>query len=897
MTRHTKRFSEMSLDRSSKAGRRAEEFQRKAAAVHEKKGLKNLKKEIAAAKDDKEVVNSFLDWLLGGKTVGQIRREEGLEQLRQNYEAYQIDNLIKLQERLNSREQTSSDRALANSAANNIKGAFLAIDEGAAPSAVSSSGELKFLSLAFFFNLLLVGGKAEQLQGFSGADNSTAISNLGTSGSNSSVALAHNSAVQNQVQHETSLPVNVGSQNAATTSQTLPQASKALRSPAERRIYKAREGRSKIEQLREKIREAKEASVVSSTFSAPQPNSFASTQNVVAAEEGAVGGKAKVHLASMMQPAGSVRPGGPFKDAVISKERELNRELMKDISTADLQEFIRAERSRPGHQGAFLDFRRLANTRLSPKLCGEEIDFGYNIYAPEVREVLSDLDLSNSNFFEVFKPEKIYLRNVDISRCVINQNIKELVLDGCDADRCDFSNVTMDYLRLTSPFQSFYARGISAADRLAHNPNNLARDRQEDLATISLLQNKTEQIKATNFTNVILDGANLGKILSGAKNDYEGTSFKDVKFSYDDDRLSDTGSFLGRNLNLTGALFELSNGTYFRVTDPISAEQMENPFVKAMLGNQVRNYAGGKKIAIAYEDSPQDVDYIVGLYNLTYGKRYNVVFEAFSAANSYDFKVNFTDGGGGFSTDVLMDPAATIELGPEIRRDNTTLLHEMGHLLGAAHPFDDGTISPLICSTFASIDCYDNARDLMTKIGNETLPLQLKMPSELGPQDHKVLKIILGLNPQDHAIDISTTINATDVRMVAGYANHQNVGIIEADENVEVAVFNASQAIGTCLEFPCDPQNLAAGIEGKLVVLYQRNETTGAVNLLGNSLFFGGDIKIKRQGVELPVLEPFTTPENLLSSTQTQAESAPGNVPSSANVAKPKNPSQGQGLN
>jgi len=217
-------------------------------------------------------------------------------------------------------------------------------------------------------------------------------------------------------------------------------------------------------------------------------------------------------------------------------------------------------------------------------------------------------------------------------------------------------------------------------------------------------------------------------------------------------------------------------------------------------------------------------------------------------------------------------------------------LHELGHILGAAHPFEVG-IKATKCSLFASIMCYESALDIMFPLDYlSKYPARIspEMLENFGIQDKSHYNLIFGKNPDYQEQDITTNLKHDQIRIIDGDKNFKNIAHIDTTslpKDIRCAVLDAKEAIGTCFKFPCDPKNIADGIDdGTLVVFYTKNQNGGdeisGVTLLHggrtNNIFIDGKEVIPKRGVTSTPTPTSTSASNPLT---TSVPPAPTSTP------------------
>lgn len=286
----------------------------------------------------------------------------------------------------------------------------------------------------------------------------------------------------------------------------------------------------------------------------------------------------------------------------------------------------------------------------------------------------------------------------------------------------------------------------------------------------------------------------------------------------------------------------------------------------------------------ALDPTEEKFDEILSIFNNQF-KKHNVEFVRHKEEDkNYDFFINFChvpeNNFGAYAGGRMGWTNQSIIIYDNQTTSNTHL-HELGHTLGAEHPFGVG-IKETGCSLFASVMCYDSALDIMVP-----LDALSKYPARISPdnlknfgiQDKGHYNLIFGKNPNYKEQEITTNLSHNQVRIIDGDKNFQNIAHINTTslpKDIKYAVLDAKDAIGTCFKFPCDPKNLAEGIdEGALVVFYTKNKS-GGDEISGVALLYGGKTnKIFIDGKEVVptrglTAEAKTTQTPTQTTTQTQ---------------------------
>lgn len=601
---------------------------------------------------------------------------------------------------------------------------------------------------------------------------------------------------------------------------------------------------------------------------------------------------------------GVVPPPVPKKvgrEPVASAAREL-----RVVSASEFQAAVEQKRkSTPA--GQIVDLSDLAGLQIQ----GVPTDFGYPGSFPDVREVILGLNVSDTNFPQTYNMSDGYFRNCDFSGCVF-PSTERLTLDGCDLSGASMAGTTQTHLALGDD-AGFIGRSISALDRGAlHEAEPGSADYLRAQRGISQLQARLDALRPTLFRNVNLEGATLFDLTDNHLVDWAGTDLHGVKVvNYD--------GFLGRNMDLTGMIFQPLTpigapfGPEIPIAAPMSAETViaqAGDFVGSMLrGNNIAPFNDGEVVTIAIAGNAvngtftetlrlcnqvfgtglghepaalADVENIVLALNQNY-QRHNVKFIVDGGGQSFDRRLTFCQSSLATETGFdafygLVGRDNFISIGSHSIKDPATTIHEVSHAVGAIHPFETGVLAQE-CSPAVSIMCYNNGLDVMVPLGNNTKVATLPVPIDPGPQDHGMMRLVFGTNPNYVPSDRVVDAAIGSARLIAGDENFSNIVRLDTASlpaGVKYAVIDAASAIGTCYDFPCDPAMAAAGAEGVALVLYRDAVAGGRPEVLGSTLVFGGrtnDVFVDGVRVEPIVLRPEVTPE-------ATPEVTPGALPS-----------------
>jgi uncharacterized protein YjbI with pentapeptide repeats len=580
--------------------------------------------------------------------------------------------------------------------------------------------------------------------------------------------------------------------------------------------------------------------------------------------------------------------GGTNNLVIIDGKEVAPTDPFESLTTEQLQAIIN-QRKASSQQGELVDLTDLAQIPLK----GRMVDFGYNKHTANYVEVFENLDFSGTNFAKTFNISGKYFCNCNFAGCRFGDT-ENVVFDGCDLTGADMSGTVQSGMRLSAD-TSFISRSISAIDSALHSLTG--QDYAENYTTLQLLKNRLAEVRPTNFSRVNLKNATLQNPSDNYLTNYEGTDFKGVKITYDQQTNPKVYStMMGKNLDLKGALYDLGNGQYFEINNPLSAEevgQATNEYVKAMLRNNILDQRAGKETVIAIasgvgsEESEYrnrcndiydtdtafapvnvgDLQEIVNFYSQK-DEAYNVRYVLYEPGLECDFvlricKMVNIGNGGQESSYHLLKPEMFISVDADAINDPITLLHEKNHNQGAINPIDGG-IAARKCSAFASVMCYQNGLDVTIPLGNHLLPITLHQPIDYGEQDHLANLMIFGRAPNYVGRDRNNEISFNQSRIIRGDANFNNTGFInlaDLPKDYSYKILDAAKSLGSCYRFPCDVNDLAAGVAGTLVVFYPTDENSGKPSY--GTLLHGG--KTNSVVVNSPTKSPTNSPTFLRS--------------------------------
>lgn len=617
--------------------------------------------------------------------------------------------------------------------------------------------------------------------------------------------------------------------------------------------------------------------------------------------------KPKNRVVARREASGKHVGGRKEAQKFVREKNEQRRQNLPTLDQTEIRKFI--EEQKLSNPDKPVDFSKYAGYKLVGSPFQINIP-GTDSYLGELKDVVDDLKVNNTNFFENINVDGVYFRRGNFSGCKFKDTIG-VTFDGCDLTNADMSGTTQKEMLLGGyyHFNGFASYLIDEVRTSTKNQDEISDDNKRLISQIYGLETMDTENEPTKFVNVNLKGATLNKIDSTYLTNYNGTSFKDVV-------LEDIVSFLGKNVQLQGAILKTSDGQTKNITNPITAEKIAEdatPFVSAMLQNNVLKKADGEKTIIALskdclgkakehminkgvmnsnqsasfsnvlDPTKEELDKILSIFKKQFNK-HNVKFVIHKEEDTnYDFFINFchvpkndfgayADGRLGWTNQsiIIYDNQTT----PSI------YLHELGHTLGAEHPFGVG-IKETGCSLFASVMCYDSALDIMVP-----LDALSKYPARISPdklenfgiQDKSHYNLIFGRNPDYKEQDITTNLIHNQIRIIDGDKNFQNIAHINTTslpKDIKYAVLDAKEAIGTCFKFPCDTKNIAEGIdEGTLVVFYTKDksggdEISGVALLHGgmtNKIFIDGKEVVPTRGLTAeakttPTLPPSTQPQ------------------------------------
>ena len=580
------------------------------------------------------------------------------------------------------------------------------------------------------------------------------------------------------------------------------------------------------------------------------------------------------------------------------------------ISTAQLQSYIDSKRNQSAD--GYVDLSDLSGLKLEGEALEVPVDDDDDrISGVDLGDikVFSGLNVSRTNFPQVFSLNSSYFYNSDFSQNRF-ESMSNVFFDGCNLDKANMAQTMQSNLYFAGVSSYFLVAEITKIKGYLLYPEVHFRDlpTTEQIAAfdqqLQILKTAYSQLKSTQVTNVNLTNVRfLNGVYDDQTTNYQNTSFGSATFDFP------YSTLIGKNLDLNAASYKLENGSYFKIKEAISAEEIEREvgsYVAAILRNNNIQPRNGKKTVFAMSPTGLNSDVanstnkcnevfgsgptyapvnmahmgqIISSFNQMYAQEFNVEFVADDNLTPYDFRFTLCNTwdaprwGAQTLNSALVDRENYIEIS-RILINMGVLAHELNHALGGNHPFDAGVL-PTACSHFASSLCYSGGMDLMLPITNETKPLRLQEPQpfnsfdpqDIAVSDHKFLTIILGKNPAFHQQDVATNLYSDSARIIHSDSDHNNTALINTASlgKVKYAVLNASQSIGSCYKFPCDPTDMAAGVKGVLVVFY--DDSSGAPVVTGNALLFGG--KVNQVIVDGKVVEPINPASPLVINGET----------------------------
>jgi len=594
------------------------------------------------------------------------------------------------------------------------------------------------------------------------------------------------------------------------------------------------------------------------------------------------------------------------------------RQNLPAVDQTEIKKFI--EEQKESNPNELVDF----SSYLGCQLVGSPLQViipGTDIMLEELENVVSDLDVHDTNFFKNINVDGVYFRHGNFSGCRFDDTMG-VAFDGCDLTNADMSGTKQTELLLGgyAGYEGYASVLIDYVRKNTINQEVIPYEYERTILLIKALEGIKIGEDPTKFVSVNLTGATLDKIYSSHLTDFKGTNFTGVV-------LEGIDNFHGKNVKLNGVILKTSDGQIKKIANPITAEEIARDatsYVAEMLQNNVLTKRIGKTIialsrdclgktkqqmldkgmlnseSIFLDPSEEDFKKILNLYNREFEK-FNVRFVRHEENKPYDYFISICHdqkmGMGGADSDGRLGWTnhGIIALGNYSISKPHINLHELGHLLGAGHPFSSG-IREIKCSLFASLMCYQSAIDIMVPLDAlSKYPARIspEMLENLGIQDKNHYNLIFGKNPDYEEQDRTTNLNHNQIRIIDGDNNFENIAHINTTslpEGIRYAVLEAKEAIGTCFKFPCDPKNIAEGIdEGTLVVFYTKNQS-GGDEISGVAMLYGGRTnKIFIDGKEVVPKRGLTAEATTTQAPTTQAPTtqAPTTQPPSTQPPQP----------
>ena len=586
-----------------------------------------------------------------------------------------------------------------------------------------------------------------------------------------------------------------------------------------------------------------------------------------------------------------------IREERISKELSQRRQNLPAVNQTEIKKFIEEQKASNPNQP--VDFSCYSGCKLFGSPFEVRIP-GTSDVIDRLKNVVSDLDVHNTDFFKNINVDGCYFLGGNFSGCQFGDTIG-VTFDGSDLTNADMSKTKQTKLSLGgSNYQGQASQDIDYVRTNTEYQKEMPKEMSDYFNNLILKIQGLDKIdigsKPTKFVNVNLEGSTLIEFQSTYRTDFGGTNFKGVE-------LEGISYFDGKKVKLDGAILKTSDGQIKNITNPITPEEIAReatPYVVAMLQNNLLTRKNGKTTIIALSKdclgkakqqmidkglmpsddtfldlTEKDFNKILDLYNREF-KNFNVEFIKHEEDKPYDYFISFCH-----LPNIGIDSAfangslnwtnqGIIGLGNHTISNPLTQLHELGHIFGAVHPFEVGVLAAK-CSLLASVMCY-SALDIRVPLDNSSkypARIPLEMLENLGIQDKGHYSLIFGKNPDYQEQDITTNLNHNQIRIINGDKNFKNIAHIDTTslpKDIRYAVLDAKEAIGTCFKFPCDPKNIAEGIdEGVFVVFYTKNksggdEISGAALLSGgstNNIFIDGKEVVPKRGL---TAEPKPTP-------------------------------------
>ena len=509
-----------------------------------------------------------------------------------------------------------------------------------------------------------------------------------------------------------------------------------------------------------------------------------------------VAGKIVGNIYDYFFPKKSVVTKRNLQGEMPSRKETLSSIESNSISPQQLQSFIDMRRRETAN--GFVDLSELSGLALQGETLVSPFDDAddrdRNIDLSEIK-IISDLNISHTNFPEVFSMNSSYFQRSDLSGLRFG-NMDSVFFEGSRLTGSDWSNTVQSNVYLAGLSSYFLVREIRSLDSDLHYYRDLMTDAEyaANLRKAQQLKKAYAQLNPTQVNKVNLDGVRFESgVYDDWMTDYQDTSFRNVTFDYP------YAELIGRNVDLNGSSYKLQDGSYYKIKDAVSAEEIERrsgPYMAAMLRNNEIKRRGEKKMVFAMSPTGLNSDVagatnrcndifgsgptytpinmanmqkIIHSFNQTYGAEFNVEFAADDGITPYDYRITLCETWDapryGLQTPniELVDRESYIEIS-QVLTNVAALSHEFCHILGGNHPFDAGVL-PTKSSRLATVLSYSNAVDLMLPIAGEAKPLKLINYQTNDPfthkgiaaQDRDFLTIVLGANPNFQPQDVTTT--------------------------------------------------------------------------------------------------------------------------------------------
>ena len=492
-----------------------------------------------------------------------------------------------------------------------------------------------------------------------------------------------------------------------------------------------------------------------------------------------------------------------IREERILKELSQRRQNLPAVNQTEIKNFIKEKKA--SNPDKLVDFSSYSGCQLVGSPFEVTIP-GLSDWKKILENVVSDLDVHDTNFFENINVDGCYFRGGNFSGCRFGDTIG-VTFDGSDLTNADMSGTKQKELFLGGDHYSGSSGLIDYVRKNTRDQEVISDYFKSLILLIEGLKKINIGSEPTKFIKVNLQGSTLDKIESRYLTDFEGTDFGGVV-------LEGIDNFHGKNVKLNGAILKTSDGQIKNIINPITPEQIAieaTPYVAAMLQNNVLTRKNGKTTTIALskdclgktkqqmldkgmlnsesiflDPTEEDFKKILNLYNREFEK-FNVRFIRHEENKPYDYFISFCHDQemhmGVADSDGRLDWTnhGIIALGNNSISEPYIQLHELGHILGAAHPYEVG-VKETKCSLFASVMCSESAIDIMVPLDAlSKYPARIspEMLENLGIQDKRHYNLIFGKNPDYQEQDITTNLNHDQIRIIDGDKNFQNIAHID----------------------------------------------------------------------------------------------------------------------